>query len=50
MSIPVELEQLATTLRDFGAGYLLTSDAGRVKAVTVDPTTDADGVLDLPGS
>ena len=50
MSIPVELEQLATTLRDFGAGYLLTSDAGRVKAVTVDPTTYADGVLDLPGS
>ena len=45
MSIPVDVGDLGTALRDFGAGYLLTvSPAGAVKAVTVEPTVD-DGVL-----
>jgi hypothetical protein len=45
MSIPVEIDQLAEALRDFGAGYLLTASSdGRVKAMTVEPTL-TDGVL-----
>ena len=50
MSIPVELGRLAETLRAFGSGYLLTSGGGQMKAVTVDPGTSDDGVLELPGS
>ena len=49
MSIPVRVEDLAATLTEYGAGYLLTSDGGRVKAVTVDATL-TDGVVLLPGS
>lgn len=49
MSIPVQLNDLAATLGEYGAGYLLTSSAGQVKAVTVEPTMAA-GVLELPGS
>lgn len=46
MSIPVPIDRLAETLRDFGVGYLLTSGAdGRVKAVTVEPTA-VDGALE----
>lgn len=44
MSIPVQIEDLARALEDFGAGYLLTSGGGRVKAVTVEPSVEA-GVL-----
>lgn len=40
MSIPVQIDDLARALEDFGAGYLLTSGGGKVKAVTVDPTVD----------
>lgn len=49
MSIPVELDDLATTLAEYGAGYLLTSRGGQVKAVTVEPAM-VDGVVELPGS
>lgn len=35
MSIVVDLDQLATTLRDRPYGYLLTTSGGAVKAVTV---------------
>lgn len=35
MSILVELADLPRTLGDFGRGYLLTSNDGRVKAVSV---------------
>lgn len=41
MSIRVDPQELAAALSDFGAGYLLTvSTAGRVKAVTVEPSVD----------
>lgn len=44
MSIPVDVEELATTLEDFGPGYLLTvSNAGRIKVVTVEP--DVSGAV-----
>jgi hypothetical protein len=35
MSIPVDVADLPSTLAAFGRGYLLTSSAGRVKAVSV---------------
>lgn len=45
MSIPVDVADLADTLRSFGAAYLLTSAAdGRVKAVSALPVL-ADGAL-----
>jgi hypothetical protein len=44
MSIPVALADLAGALRDFGAGYLLTTTGGAVKVVTVEPHV-TDGVL-----
>jgi hypothetical protein len=47
MSIPVDLSDLERTLADFGAGYLLTSADGRVKAVTVEPRV-AGGVVVVP--
>jgi hypothetical protein len=48
MSIPVDLSDLERTLADFGAGYLLTSADGRVKAVTVEPYV-AGGLVVVPG-
>ncbi|WP_203336238.1 pyridoxamine 5'-phosphate oxidase family protein [Nocardioides limicola] len=46
MSIPVDVAELARTLADFGAGYLLTvSPEGAVKAVTVEPVVDAGELL-----
>lgn len=48
MSIPVDVNDLARTLADFGAGYLLTTGGGRVKAVSVAPEL-ADGVLLVRG-
>ncbi len=49
MSIPVDVDDLARALQDFGSGYLLTVDgAGAVKVVTVDPIV-ADGVLVVTG-
>ncbi len=44
MSIPVELDDLATALEDFGAGYLMTTSGDAVKVVTVEPALQ-DGVL-----
>lgn len=44
MSIPVAIDDLATTLADFDAGYLLTTSDDRVKAVSAAPVL-ADGVL-----
>jgi hypothetical protein len=50
MSIPVEVADLARALEDFGAGYLLTSRAGAVKVVTVEPTlVDGALVVESPG-
>lgn len=49
MSIPVQLDDLAATIDEYGAGYLLTTRAGQVKAVTVQPTLTG-GTLTLPGS
>ena len=48
MSIPVDVNDLARTLADFGAGYLLTTHDGRVKVVSVAPEL-ADGVLLVRG-
>lgn len=51
MSVRVELDQLARTMAEYGAGYLLTvSDDGRPHAVAVDPVL-ADGrvVADAAG-
>ena len=48
MSIPVDVADLAEALQDFGAGYLLTTTAGAVKVVTVEPTV-TDGVLQVAG-
>lgn len=48
MSIPVDVAELAETLSGFGPGYLLTTSDGRIKAVTVEPTT-VGGVLVLEG-
>ncbi|MCW2814770.1 MAG: pyridoxamine 5-phosphate oxidase-related, FMN-binding protein [Nocardioides sp.] len=44
MSVPVAIDRLAETLADFDAGFLLSTDGTRVKAVSVDPV-HADGVL-----
>lgn len=44
MSIPVDVTQLASSLRDFGAGYLLTTRQGAVKVVSAVPVL-ADGLL-----
>lgn len=45
MSIPVDIDKLASAVADFGAGYLLTvSPQGRVKAVTVDPVVESGAV------
>ena len=48
MSIPVAIEDLERTLREYGAGYLLTTAAGRVKAVTVEPRV-VGGALEIDG-
>ena len=49
MSIPVDVGDLAQTLEEFGAGYLLTvTAAGTVKVVTVEPAV-TDGVLLVHG-
>jgi len=48
MSIPVDVSDLARTLADFGAGYLLTTGDGRVKAVSIAPEL-VDGVLVVRG-
>lgn len=45
MSIPVEIGDLRAALERFGSGYLLTTAAGRIKVVTVDPTHDGDSFL-----
>ena len=45
MSVKVDLEELAATLRDFGSGYLLTvSDDHRAHAVAVVPVGDGEGL------
>jgi len=44
MSIPVDLADLERTLADFGAGYLLTTTDGVVRAVSAEPRV-VDGVL-----
>ena len=50
MSILVDLDRLADTLEEYGAGYLVTvSPDGRAKVVTVDAAYDA-GTLRLPPS
>ncbi|HCB03352.1 MAG TPA: pyridoxamine 5'-phosphate oxidase family protein [Nocardioides sp.] len=50
MSIPVDVADLARALKDFGAGYLLTSRDGRVKVVTVEPSvTDGLVLVAAPG-
>lgn len=48
MSIPVEIDDLARALEDFGDGYLLTTGGRGVKAVTVTATVE-DGVVRVPG-
>ena len=48
MSIPVDVADLAKALEGFGAGYLLTTAAGTVKVVTVEPTV-TDGVVLVEG-
>jgi hypothetical protein len=46
MSVPVDLAQLADTLRDFGLAYLLTvADDQRVHAVAVRPSFDGRALL-----
>lgn len=45
MSIPVDVADLGRTLADFGAGYLLTTAAGRVKAVSVVPELVGDTLV-----
>lgn len=50
MSIPVTVDDLPSMLESFGPGYLLsTSPDGRVKAVTVQPSVDGDGLLTIAG-
>jgi hypothetical protein len=48
MSIAVDIADLAKALEDFDAGYLLTTSAGTVKVVTVEPTV-TDGALMVEG-
>lgn len=52
MSIPVQIEDLATALSVVGAGYLVSTDptngGGAVKVVTVEPAY-VDGVLRVAG-
>ncbi|WP_028658502.1 hypothetical protein [Nocardioides insulae] len=45
MSIPVQIDDLKSALTDFGSGYLLTTNDGRVKVVTVDPEYDGTRLL-----
>lgn len=45
MSIPVKVDDLARTLEQFGAGYLLTNHEGRNKVSTVEPTVVGDAVV-----
>jgi hypothetical protein len=46
MSIPVDLTELADTLRDYTAGYLLTvSEEQRPHAVSVRPTFDGQALV-----
>ena len=45
MTIPVDVADLPQRLTEFGRGYLLTSSAGRVKAVSVRAVPDAAGLL-----
>src|SRR4051794_14118252 len=45
MSIPVDPADLARTLDDFGAGYLMTTADGAVKVVTVEPSAVDDVLL-----
>lgn len=42
MSILVPIEELPATLAGFGAGYLLTTRAGRIKIVSVRPSWEGD--------
>lgn len=42
MSVPVDLADLGAALADFGAGYLLTTAGGRVKAVTIAARVERD--------
>ncbi len=48
MSIPVKIGDIAVALERFGSGYLLTTTDGRVKVVTVEPTS-ADSGLRIAG-
>ncbi|MFV0526669.1 MAG: pyridoxamine 5'-phosphate oxidase [Acidimicrobiales bacterium] len=48
MSIPVDVNDLARALSDYGPGYLLSTTDGRVKAVTVEPDVDGS-VLRVTG-
>lgn len=45
MSIPVDLGDLERALADFGSGYLLTTQEGRIKVVTVDPVLDGRALV-----
>lgn len=47
MSIPVDLENLAAKLAEYRYGYLLTTNAGVVKAVTITATL-RDGQVVIP--
>jgi hypothetical protein len=50
VSIPVDVADLASTLRGFGTGYLLTTRSGRVKVVSVAPRpVDRRLVVAAPG-
>ena len=51
MSVAVAVGDLGKALTDYGAGYLLSTSAGRVKVVTVEPEVrDGDsGVLVVRG-
>ena len=50
VSIPVEIGNLLAALKGFGSGYLLTTTEGRVKVVTVDPTSTESGLrIQSPG-
>lgn len=49
MSIPVDLAALADTLKDFGAGYLLTTAESQIKAVSVTARVEG-GVVVIPTS
>lgn len=45
----MDVDELGKALTDYGAGYLLSTSDGRIKAITVEPEVRDGGVLVVRG-